>query len=534
MPDDACVDTPLELAKFADFLPDGGSLTVVRLTRRISSSSSQTAGTKVGIKWHANMLKHNRLVVEDVAEQGLLGRWNAKRGVFSSVLNSNSVDGNEENHNQEDCWKIDYGDRLVLANGQHSVEKMREQIATAAALRLVFWRGRGRDRHQQIRGRPDSLPLGEEVSVGRYVCNVVVAGAVEGVKRNVAAGGETKEKSPLKWLLEQELSAPVVAEIAASGDAADFSNNYPLKIRVHLNCLLLGYWRKSTGLAFAKLWRLAGQKLGPMGLALPECLAGRVENVVEAAIVDEAEDLQLGKTVEGATAEKETPTPEGGTSTDGSDRVVSTPTVKDATRSSSRRMSTANEAGAAQQHPAPDEATEQTAQQTPQPEEKSTAPKTPPTEQPKTPSAVLRCRGCRVILAFDRHVAHSHGLLTEEETITPEETVAPQGTGPDPASGGKEEEEEEDPYAYSYNNQYGSCSSSGTPTASSAFFIEPLSWMAKQIHAGGKQGKLACERCKAKLGNWNWVGCQCSCGEWISPAFQLHRDKVDMERREGA
>eukprot|EP01052_Picozoa_sp_SAG31_P068706 SAG31_NODE_27515_length_425_cov_0.496933_1_plen_85_part_10 len=40
------------------------------------------------------------------------------------------------------------------------------------------------------------------------------------------------------------------------------------------------------------------------------------------------------------------------------------------------------------------------------------------------------------------------------------------------------------------------------------------------------KGKLNCP-CGAKLGSYNWSGAQCSCGAWVSPAFQINTVRVD-------
>ncbi|KAF9345332.1 dual specificity phosphatase 12 [Mortierella sp. NVP85] len=40
-------------------------------------------------------------------------------------------------------------------------------------------------------------------------------------------------------------------------------------------------------------------------------------------------------------------------------------------------------------------------------------------------------------------------------------------------------------------------------------------------------GKIACPKCDSKLGSFNWAGEQCSCGSWVTPAFMLHKGKVD-------
>lgn len=61
----------------------------------------------------------------------------------------------------------------------------------------------------------------------------------------------------------------------------------------------------------------------------------------------------------------------------------------------------------------------------------------------------------------------------------------------------------------------------------SSIFVEPLCWMTTVVE-GGLEGKLLCAHCEARLGYFNWSGIQCSCGSWITPAFQLHKSKVDV------
>ncbi|KAJ7972119.1 putative Dual specificity protein phosphatase [Quillaja saponaria] len=63
-------------------------------------------------------------------------------------------------------------------------------------------------------------------------------------------------------------------------------------------------------------------------------------------------------------------------------------------------------------------------------------------------------------------------------------------------------------------------------TDCSSVFIEPLRWMTA-VEEGAMEGKLSCAHCDARLGYFNWSGIQCSCGSWITPAFQLHKSRVD-------
>lgn len=61
----------------------------------------------------------------------------------------------------------------------------------------------------------------------------------------------------------------------------------------------------------------------------------------------------------------------------------------------------------------------------------------------------------------------------------------------------------------------------------SSIFVEPLRWMTA-VEEGALEGKLSCAHCEARLGYFNWSGIQCSCGSWITPAFQLHKSRVDI------
>ena len=69
-------------------------------------------------------------------------------------------------------------------------------------------------------------------------------------------------------------------------------------------------------------------------------------------------------------------------------------------------------------------------------------------------------------------------------------------------------------------------------TSANSYFLEDMEWMAENsnTYAGLQQGKLYCSnpKCKRKVGNWSWIGFQCDgCSVWMSPAFRVHRDKVD-------
>ncbi|XP_008061994.1 dual specificity protein phosphatase 12 isoform X2 [Carlito syrichta] len=66
----------------------------------------------------------------------------------------------------------------------------------------------------------------------------------------------------------------------------------------------------------------------------------------------------------------------------------------------------------------------------------------------------------------------------------------------------------------------------GSQVQCTSYFIEPVQWM-ESAFLGVMDGQLLCPKCSAKLGSFNWYGEQCSCGRWITPAFQIHKNRVD-------
>ncbi|KAL9232637.1 hypothetical protein vseg_007723 [Gypsophila vaccaria] len=73
----------------------------------------------------------------------------------------------------------------------------------------------------------------------------------------------------------------------------------------------------------------------------------------------------------------------------------------------------------------------------------------------------------------------------------------------------------------------GNCFSKPDDFGCTSIFVEPLKWM-KTVEEGGIEGKLSCAHCDARLGYFNWSGSQCNCGSWITPAFQLHKSRMDL------
>lgn len=43
----------------------------------------------------------------------------------------------------------------------------------------------------------------------------------------------------------------------------------------------------------------------------------------------------------------------------------------------------------------------------------------------------------------------------------------------------------------------------------------------------GNNGRLICPTCKARVGSFSWSGAPCSCGKWVTPAFQFQLSRVD-------
>ena len=60
-----------------------------------------------------------------------------------------------------------------------------------------------------------------------------------------------------------------------------------------------------------------------------------------------------------------------------------------------------------------------------------------------------------------------------------------------------------------------------------SLFVQQNEWLDKVV-IGCSQGKLACPKCSGRLGSFNWAGMQCSCGQWITPAFQIHKTRIDF------
>ncbi|KAL5772245.1 hypothetical protein ACOSQ2_012169 [Xanthoceras sorbifolium] len=114
-----------------------------------------------------------------------------------------------------------------------------------------------------------------------------------------------------------------------------------------------------------------------------------------------------------------------------------------------------------------------------------------PAETVPKPQVIYRCKKCRRIVA-------------SEETIVPHE----RGKGEECFKWKKRSDAEREP-----------------PECSS-IFVESMKWM-QSVQEGFVEEKLQCIGCKARLGSFNWAGLQCNCGAWVTPAFQLHKSRLD-------
>ncbi|NXC41761.1 DUS12 phosphatase, partial [Penelope pileata] len=123
-----------------------------------------------------------------------------------------------------------------------------------------------------------------------------------------------------------------------------------------------------------------------------------------------------------------------------------------------------------------------------------------PTSAGQTPNTevLYRCRKCR------RSLFRSSSILSHAE-----------GSGPT---------------AFTHKRITESVQLCGSgPDKCTSYFIEPVQWMEPAL-LGVMEGQLLCPKCTSKLGSFSWRGEQCSCGRWVTPAFQIHKSRVDEVR----
>lgn len=78
------------------------------------------------------------------------------------------------------------------------------------------------------------------------------------------------------------------------------------------------------------------------------------------------------------------------------------------------------------------------------------------------------------------------------------------------------------------NSQLNDHSRNETNKCTSYFLEDPPHFLT--IKSDEETGKLNCPKCGSRIGNWSWIGNTCSCGKWITPAFQFTKSKLDIKR----
>lgn len=69
--------------------------------------------------------------------------------------------------------------------------------------------------------------------------------------------------------------------------------------------------------------------------------------------------------------------------------------------------------------------------------------------------------------------------------------------------------------------------SAAPPQCSSVFLSEAPSWVDK---LSDHDGRITCPKCRSRVGSFSWSGATCSCGRWVTPAFQFQLSRVDARR----
>lgn len=64
-------------------------------------------------------------------------------------------------------------------------------------------------------------------------------------------------------------------------------------------------------------------------------------------------------------------------------------------------------------------------------------------------------------------------------------------------------------------------------SCTSVFLEEAPTWA---TDIAGNSGRFLCPKCRARVGSFVWSGETCSCGRWITPAFQFQLARVDAKR----
>ena len=76
-----------------------------------------------------------------------------------------------------------------------------------------------------------------------------------------------------------------------------------------------------------------------------------------------------------------------------------------------------------------------------------------------------------------------------------------------------------------YRNNTKCINASNNASCQNIFLSEPLPW------CGTNEGKLSCPKCSSKVGLWKWIGTQCSCGTWVTPAIMINKSRLDFIKK---
>eukprot|EP01053_Blabericola_migrator_P011240 Blabericola_migrator_1__11239@NODE_6608_length_499_cov_45_071759_g4549_i0_p1_GENE_NODE_6608_length_499_cov_45_071759_g4549_i0NODE_6608_length_499_cov_45_071759_g4549_i0_p1_ORF_typecomplete_len135_score6_80DUF4764/PF15961_5/0_058zfAN1/PF01428_16/13zfAN1/PF01428_16/84_NODE_6608_length_499_cov_45_071759_g4549_i095478 len=62
--------------------------------------------------------------------------------------------------------------------------------------------------------------------------------------------------------------------------------------------------------------------------------------------------------------------------------------------------------------------------------------------------------------------------------------------------------------------------------------LDEATWFGMDFEAGNQEGPIYCPtvQCNKKVGRFCWHGLTCSCGQWTSPAFQIHVSKIGRSK----
>lgn len=387
---------------------EGGSIEGVRLRVRVSRSVNE----KWGVKWHKDMFKKwHRFVVDDIAEDGIIARWNEL---------------------QPPSKQVRYGDRLLRINGVQMSTMPAEQLAAKMraelqheTMRALFWRP----------GADEGAPRSRPKAAAPEAVLVCASGRVAGACAVVAA-----------HMLFERPATGLDGVLLLLGEAAARALREPDAVDL-----------------LAGLEALAADA----NLAASTCSAAVAEASCRSSLEPVA-DLAAA-----ATAVAET----------GPDVALPRPA-----RVAGPDLLSADgvEALATDGITSADEGGEHDA----------------------TPLWTYSCRKCGAALFHDLSVQpHSTGgidkrlpLWQQEQEALAKAQAIQAGVVPEP---------EEVPEA-----------------ACTCVFVEPMEWMGS---LEGSTGKLVCgnPRCRQKLGRFCWHGLSCSCGQWQSPAFQIHSASID-------